>query len=52
MIEHDKRKDESRWQDPSYITCHGTGQAGYRCEIAAKIEIYEKLLAEGYEEDD
>lgn len=47
------KKELERLKDvKSYMMCHGTGQAEYRGEVAAKIEIYEKLLAEGYEEYD
>lgn len=33
-----------------YMKSHNTGRGEYRGEVATKIEIYEKLIKEGYDD--
>lgn len=47
-VERDlKRMREAR----SEMFIYNSGQSTFRGEVAAKIEIYERLLKEGYEDD-
>ena len=39
-------------ESASYMRCNNTGQDYYRGEVHAEIRIYERLIKEGYQEDD